>query len=212
MRRLLFFSLLLFSYGCAGPKVNFSRNYDFSQLNRVGVSRFEGQGGAAAADLLSHSLLGAGADVVERSRLEAVLVEQRLSNSGIVSPDTARALGRILGVDAIFIGSVLEYSSPESYLVMGEGSGFAFRSVSSLGRQGRTFSSAPASAAPGASILTSSAHVALTARLVDVETGAIIWSAHQSYEGFDLQSAMASLTDAFADSLMRVWRGPGDGD
>jgi len=91
--RKVLFALAVFAAGCGGPQVTFNRRYEFSKLKRVAVSRFEGPGGSAAADFLAHSLLGSGADVVERSRLEAVLSEQRLASSGALDPATARLEG-----------------------------------------------------------------------------------------------------------------------
>jgi len=44
--------------------------------------------------------------IVERSRLNAVLSEQNLSTSGIVDESQAANLGKVLGVDAIIIGTV----------------------------------------------------------------------------------------------------------
>ncbi|MBI2362122.1 MAG: hypothetical protein HYV15_01900 [Elusimicrobia bacterium] len=54
-------------------------------------------------------------------------------------------------------------------------------------------------------MLTSSAQVGLTARLVDVRTGAVVWSAHQSYEGFDADSAMSAVTRSFARGAVPLW-------
>jgi len=196
---------VLLASGCAGPQVTFNKRYEFSKLKRVAVSRFEGAGGSAAADFLSHSLLGSGADVVERSRLEAVLDEQRLSSGGALDPSTARRVGRILGVDAIFIGSVTQYAPPQSYLIYSGSNSIIVQGATAVG-SATTFSNQPAFGAPGTNILTSSAQVALTARLVDVETGSVVWSAHQSYEGFDLDSAMSSIAESFARSLADVWR------
>lgn len=47
---------------------------------------------------------------VERdlARLEEILREQKLSNTGLVSPDTAIKLGKIVGADGIFVGTADE--------------------------------------------------------------------------------------------------------
>jgi len=197
---------VLFLFGCAGPEVAFNPNYEFSKLRRVAVAAFAGEGGSAAADYLSHSLLAAGADVIERSRLEAVLAEQRLATQGALDPVTARRVGKLLGVDALVLGSVTRYSPQTSYLIVtGSSTTFVGAGASPMGG-GTRFTNTPALGAPGTSILTSSAQVGLTARLVDVETGSVIWSAHQSYEGFDLDSAMSAVTTSFARSLAGIWR------
>lgn len=192
--------------GCSGPEVAFNPRYEFSKLRRVAVAAFDGQGGSAAADYLSHALLAGGADVVERSRLEAVLNEQNLRARGVLDPETARRVGRILGVDAVFLGSVTEYAPQQSYLIVTDSSANYISAGASPVGSATRFTNTPAFGSPGTSIITSSAQVGLTARLVDVESGSVVWSAHQSYEGFDLDSAMSAVTVSFARTLSHVWR------
>jgi len=51
--------------------------------------------------------------VVERSQLEKVLQEQNLSNTGIVDDAQAASIGKVLGIDAIIMGSVSYTSKDE---------------------------------------------------------------------------------------------------
>lgn len=68
------------------------------------------QVGETIADLLITKLVRDGSCVViERKALKKLLDEQNLSNSDRVDPTTAARLGRILGVDAIVVGSVTRY-------------------------------------------------------------------------------------------------------
>jgi len=187
----VFFLPVLFA-GCRGPQVNFSSKYQFSTLKRVAVVRFEGRGGLAAADLFAHSLLNIGPEVIERSRIEELLAEQRLGGSGILDQKTAKRIGSLLGVDALFLGTVTQWVQPQSYLVYDRAPVFSDESHSR------------ASTPSGVSILTSSAQVGLTARLVDVETGTVVWSAHRTYEGFDTTSALSAITASFARSLEKL--------
>jgi curli biogenesis system outer membrane secretion channel CsgG len=46
--------------------------------------------------------------VIERQQLNKVIKEQKLSLTGIIEPESAQKLGRLLGVDAIAAGSVTE--------------------------------------------------------------------------------------------------------
>lgn len=87
--------------------------------------------------------------VVERSRVEEILQEQDLGASGRIDPSTAAQIGRVLGVDAVVIGSVTRFNFEES------GGG-----VSVLGFGGGGDSTG--------------AVVELTARLVNTTTGEII--------------------------------------
>jgi curli biogenesis system outer membrane secretion channel CsgG len=67
--------------------------------------------GAAASDELTTQLVKSGKySVIERQQLEAVMAEQNLGQSGRVNPATAAALGEILGVQVVFMGSITQFS------------------------------------------------------------------------------------------------------
>lgn len=90
--------------------------------------------------------------LVERSRVEEILQEQNLGASGRIDPSTAAEIGRVLGVDAVVIGSVTRFNFEEnggSVSVLGFGGGGDSRE----------------------------AVVELTARLVNTTTGEIIATA-----------------------------------
>jgi curli biogenesis system outer membrane secretion channel CsgG len=66
------------------------------------------------SDLLTNKLVDGGAyTLVERSRIQAVLREQNLGTSGRIDAATAAQVGRILGVDAVIIGSITRYNLSE---------------------------------------------------------------------------------------------------
>lgn len=77
--------------------------------------------GKAVADLLITRLVQDGAmTVVERNAIDKLLAEQQFSNSDRSDPLTAAKLGRILGVDAIVLGSVTHYDLEDK--IVGGGS------------------------------------------------------------------------------------------
>lgn len=237
-----FILLLALLFGCAAPRVAVNPRYDFSKVRRVAVLPFAGSGGESASDFLARSLLGGGADVVERGRLDAVLREQDLRASNRLDPKTTQRIGRLLGVDAIFMGTVTQYEPPRSYLIYKEpqpevrglvsevvveeseerkkgkgsrqsstristqvgGGSHDHHTVTQIGAR-QVYGQGPALGLPGGAVVTSYATVGLSARMVDVRTGSVVWSAHYSYEGFDLETALASVTGEFVRSLRRVW-------
>ena len=93
--------------------------------------------------------------LVERSRVEEILREQDLGQSGRIDPSTAAEIGRVLGVDAVVIGSVTRFNFEQNG-----------GSVSVLGFGGGGDSTG--------------AVVELTARLVNTTTGEIIATAEGS--------------------------------
>jgi len=52
-----------------------------------------------------------GLSIVERSMLDKLLGEIRLSQTGLIDPDTAKRLGKIAGVDAIVTGTITDLQS-----------------------------------------------------------------------------------------------------
>ncbi len=80
--------------------------------------------GKAVADLLITRLVQDGAViVVERNAIDKLLAEQNFSNTDRTDPLTAAKLGRILGVDAIVLGTITNYDY-EDRITGGGGSRF----------------------------------------------------------------------------------------
>ena len=70
------------------------------------------EGAAVVAERLVGELARQpGVQVVERSRLDSILKEQRLAQTGAVAPADAGGMGRLMGVDAIVTGSLVRKSS-----------------------------------------------------------------------------------------------------
>jgi len=85
------------------------------QVKRVAVVPFtapRGAGsysGAIVSERLVIQILARGElDLVERRFLDKVLEEQRLGVFGIMDQDTVKTLGKVLGVDAILTGTIVE--------------------------------------------------------------------------------------------------------
>jgi len=196
---LLLFPLLA---ACATPQIAVNPRADFSAVKRVAVISFNGPKGDLAADMLTQSLLSHGADVVERQRLSSVMQEQSLS-SGLFDQATAKQLGKLLGVDALFVGTVAESTPPSTYMVSSSNASLV-TSVTGVS-SGNIHSEGSVLGLPNTQLLSTAANVSLVARMVDVETGSILWSASMSYEGFDIPSAMTAITDSFTSSLVPIW-------
>lgn len=190
--------------GCPAPKVAMRGDFDFSKVQRVAVATFSGEHGDVAADFMIHALLAEKAQVVERTRLDGILDELQRQASGAMDPATTREIGNILGVDAFVTGTVTMFSPSQTYLVY---TGVTGDPSFSPARSNVASTEAPRRSPnqAAARILTSSALVGLTARLIEVETGSVLWSAHQTYEGFDTDGAMESITSYFAKSLRPIW-------
>lgn len=71
--------------------------------------------GTGVSDVLVKELIDGGNFIlVERNAIDAVLKEQNLSNSDRADPATAARIGRLLGVEAIILGSVTQFAVQET--------------------------------------------------------------------------------------------------
>ena len=76
-------------------------------LDFEGLDKLEGKAELRLTDLLVTALVATGRfDVVERSRMEQVLLEQDLGLAGIVDETTAAEVGKILGAEYVILGTV----------------------------------------------------------------------------------------------------------
>jgi curli biogenesis system outer membrane secretion channel CsgG len=67
--------------------------------------------GEAASDELATQLVRSGAfTVVERQQVDAILQEQHFGLSGAVNASTAAEIGKVLGVQAVLLGSITQFS------------------------------------------------------------------------------------------------------
>jgi curli biogenesis system outer membrane secretion channel CsgG len=121
--------------------------------------------GASLADVLVKELFKSGTySIIERRAIDQVLKEQNFSNSSRVDVKTAAAIGRLLGVDAIIMGSVTQFGVEESEVAVGAGS---------LSRLTRGVVS-------GGKRVNATATVGMTVRMVDASTGEILTAASGS--------------------------------
>ena len=76
--------------------------------------------GKGVSDLIVNDLVNDGTyRVIERRALDAVLAEQNFSNSDRANPATAAAIGKVLGVDAIILGSITQFGTEDKKLGIG---------------------------------------------------------------------------------------------
>ena len=78
--------------------------------------------GKGISDLVVEDLVKSGVySVIERKALEKILAEQNFSNSDRADPAAAAKLGKLLGVDAIIIGSITQFGRDDKTTNVGGG-------------------------------------------------------------------------------------------
>src|SRR5208283_597551 len=114
--------------------------------------------GKGISDLLVTYLVKDGSySVIERKALDKILTEQNFSNSDRANPNSAAKIGKLLGVDAIIVGSITQFGNETKNTNVGGGG-------AGLGRFG----------VGGFSQKKSKAIVNIDARIVDIDTAEIL--------------------------------------
>ncbi len=117
--------------------------------------------GKGIVDLLVTDLVKDGTySVIERKALDKILAEQNFSNSDRADPTSAAKIGKLLGVDAIVEGSITEFGNETKKQNIGGGGG----NWHGFGVGGFGHSN-------------SKANVAITARVINIDTGEILAAA-----------------------------------
>jgi curli biogenesis system outer membrane secretion channel CsgG len=113
--------------------------------------------GKGIADILVGQLVRNGSySVIERKQLDRVLHEQNFQQSGRADASTAAQLGRILGVDAIIIGSITQFGRDDKKVGIGGGVRVGGIGIGGVGRR------------------QAKAVVQIDARVVDIRTAEIL--------------------------------------
>src|SRR5664279_4929519 len=118
--------------------------------------------GKGIADILVDKLVNDGVySVIERKQLDKILAEQNFSNSDRADPNTAAKIARILGVDAIIVGSITQFGRDDKSTAIGGGAASGTLSRFGLG---------------GVKTSKSTAVCTITARMIDTSTAEILAS------------------------------------
>jgi len=114
--------------------------------------------GKGITDLLVTNLVKDGSySVIERKALDKILAEQNFSNSNRADATSAAKIGKMLGVDAIIVGSVTQFGNDTKNTgIGGVGAGLGKIGIGGVGQK------------------QSKAIVGLTARIINVDTGEIM--------------------------------------
>src|ERR1043165_464189 len=110
--------LILFVFLLSGPAEAQQKkrvavfNFDYATV-QSGVAALFGSNqdiGKGIADLMVDKLVQDGTySVIERKQLDKILAEQNFSNSDRADTTTAAKIGRVLGVNAIVVGSITQF-------------------------------------------------------------------------------------------------------
>jgi curli biogenesis system outer membrane secretion channel CsgG len=135
-------------------------NFDYGTVRSYVASIFgsDQDVGKGISDLLVQKLVQDGKySVIERNALDKILAEQNFSNSDRADATTAAKIGKVLGIDAIIIGSITQFGRDDQHTNVG-GGGYG------LGKFGLG----------GVGTSKAKAVVGISARMVNTSTGEIL--------------------------------------
>jgi len=114
--------------------------------------------GKGISDLLVNYLVKDGTySVLERKAMDKILKEQNFSNSDRANPASAAKIGKLLGADAIIVGSITQFGNDNKNVnIGGAGGGFGGFGLGGIKHK------------------SSKAVVGIDARIVDIDTGEIL--------------------------------------
>ena len=139
-------------------------NFDYATV-QSGVAELFGSNqdvGKGIADILVDKLVNEGVySVIERKQLDKIIAEQNFSNSDRADPSSAAKIARILGVDAIVIGSITQFGRDDKSTAVGGGAASGALNRFGLG---------------GVKTSKSTAVCTITARMIDTSTAEILAS------------------------------------
>jgi len=163
-----------------------SAGADAQLKKRIAVSRFDDRSGSGyshvgigVADMLTTALVKSGKFIViERAEFDKVLEEQKLGQSGVVTPESAPKVGKALGVELLVIGSVSEFGTKQNTV----GGGVSIF---------------------GGGITKKTAHAAVDIRLVNTTSGEVI--AAEKEEGSESTTGVSVRYDDMDFSDVSNW-------
>lgn len=145
-------------------------NFDYAAVS-TSVTQLFGSNqdvGKGIADLLVDKLVSDGVyAVIERKQLDKIIAEQNFSNSDRADSASAAKIARILGVDAIIIGSITQFGRDDKKTNVGAGGIGGLSGRFGIG---------------GVSKSNSTAVVQITGRMIDTSTAEILASSNAKGE------------------------------
>jgi len=179
-KNIIIITVVVGVFSCATSNEFVRPGTDFNKYQRIAIlpltDYYSAPGsGTQVADIVSMKLLASPLQIIDRSQTQLILNEQKVGLSGIINSESAVVVGNLLGVQAFLTGSVSKWSSSKVNIQMVHGAAPAMMDVAKAG---------------------------VTLKLIDCETGEVIWAG--SADGSDVgPNQQASAATKAVDSLLK---------
>jgi hypothetical protein len=182
---ILSFITVVFICGCAPPAVKTTillpaSSYEAAQLRQVAVLPFDGRQGREFATEIEAILANVSIDnkayftLVDRSKLDQVVNEMKLSQSGFVQEGTVAKIGKMVGARGIYSGAVTQANSSDSRYSTSRSRCAHF--VKKKDKKGREYEDCERYENYSVPCVKRTARFSFTPKLTDVETGLVVYS------------------------------------
>lgn len=207
---------------CGTATVAIKSDFDFSRVKRVAVAGFADYAGRpgsgeSLSGAFEQEMLAAGYDLVERSQVDKVLREKRLSAG---DSKAAKELGRALGVDALLLGRITDYREPRETLRHADvvdahqDPVYAVKTRRVRNPDG-TYRSVEETVLTGyrttrvvrrePRVVTTYGRLGVSARLVFVPTGEVLWSGSDSTSVYSFEESARALAGSILKAVRKTW-------
>lgn len=184
----MLFPMLFFSFmisGCSNVKIIIKPEFSITKFNKIAIMDFEGndkEKGKALAVSFVPMLMEAGFNVIERSQLDHLIKEQKLSMSGVVDNADLLKVFRVAGVKVLMCGNFHLQKKQNTTTSMVAGSRYHPREFYSYTNTETVFDS-------------------ISVRIIDVSTAEILFSASEKEEidESDVDDFFQKVADALKD-------------
>jgi hypothetical protein len=201
--------------GCATPHTVVSQTYNFDNLKRIGITKFDTSGKITGIeDLFVQQLMKKGYTTVERDQIDHVIAEQQMSTSALFDPATSKKLGQLLGIDGLLTGEVTYYSPKKSKTRMEESDSYfstpVYKKVSKKNADG-TYSVVLKQIATNTRVerhrfpvtVTTYPQIGIVAKIIDTETAEVVWVGSILEEGENIMDAEENCVHLLVKSMWK---------
>lgn len=221
MKSLKILCAAAFFSSCAGqavvavkPGLNLKQISHVALLDFSDCSNSPGSG-AIASQAFEPYLINAGYGLVERTQVEKVLQEKSFANTSVVGAQSAGAIGKLLGVDALILGSVtgcvdamtetyMQNTQSMSYQPVYDTVQFKDANGNIRTRQDLAQYDVTTTNEQIPEVFTTPANLSVSARMVSVKNGEIFWTGSDVADGSSLQDAADTAAKKIMAALQKA--------
>ncbi len=226
-RNILFSAMLFLGFilsGCAvSPAiVMVSPQYEKAQIHRIALVGFqdypemEGSGEIMSGIFEKYLFLG-GYQLVERRQVSEIMKEQAFQLSGGMNQGELKKIGELLNVDALVIGNINDIKNPSEQTVMvnipQSQSSPIYGQIETVQKTSNSMVKTTQNYVAGYNYTwhnqivpeteRTPAHIGISVRMVDIETGELLWSASVSSEGAYLNDASEKASSKIMQTIIK---------